>query len=106
LRGENINFGKVRYRKMTCDNCEIEREITQLKCDIKELYQRTEDSREKLTEIKIDLKYVIKDITEIKNTLNKFTEKPAQRWELIVTTIIIGLVSAGVGTAIGMLFQK
>lgn len=46
--------------------------------------------------------YMESDLKEIKQDVKSLTGKPAQRWESIVNTIILGIVGALVATALAV----
>lgn len=65
--------------------------------EIKEIKQKQDDFGQLLTTLqvfKVEQDHMKTDISEIKETVKTIAEKPAKRWDLIVTTTIGALAGA------------
>lgn len=70
--------------------------------DIKDIKQKQDDFGQLLTTLqvfKVEQDHMKTDISEIKETVKTIAEKPAKRWDLVVTTAIGALAGAFVGWA-------
>ncbi len=78
-------------------------DIRLAKCekDICELYSKANDSAIAQTRISTQLDNVLLAIGKLEKSLEQLHQKPAQRWESLVTQIISMAVSALVGGVIG-----
>lgn len=88
---------------------EIVKSFTELKLKseanasaIKEIERKQDDFGQLLSTLqvfKVEQDHMKTDISEIKDTVKTIAEKPAKRWDLIVTTMIGALAGAFVGWA-------
>lgn len=72
---------------------ELRTKLERCEARIKEL----EEERDSIKTMEVDISYIKADLTEIKRDLKSVTEKPAKRWEAVVTTLI-SVVVGGVIT--------
>lgn len=71
--------------------------------EIKEIKQKQDDFGQLLTTLqvfKVEQDHMKTDISEIKETVKTIAEKPAKRWDLIVTTLIGAAAGAFAGWAL------
>lgn len=91
-----------------CEVCQNQDRIDRLELDVKELRTGTSSTDKKLIETSIKLDILIETVKgnnedtkqalkDLQIAVNALAEKPAKRWDLIVNTIITGIVSALVG---------
>lgn len=53
-----------------------------------------------------EIKQVLQGITELKDSVSELKEKPAKRWDNVITTIITSLITGAMGVIIGIIFSK
>lgn len=91
-----------------CEVCQNQDRIDRLESDVRELRTGTSTTDKKLIETSIKLDILIETVKEnnedakkalkdLQIAVNALAEKPGKRWDLIVNTIITGIVSALVG---------
>ena len=71
-----------------------------------EVEKRQEDLTDLVTSVKVLAtreERLEADVKEIKSDVKSITEKPAKRWETIVTYVIAGIVAAVIGYIFGKL---
>jgi len=100
-----------------CEVCVNKDVIERLKSDVKELQSGTSSTNKKLTETSTKLDILIVNTKEynseckqafkdLQKTVSDLAEKPAKRWDLIVNTTIIGVISALVGAGMVLILIK
>lgn len=76
-----------------CEGCKLEDRVKAL--------EKRQESMEKLVTsvatLAVELGHMKDDMSEIKADVKALTERPAKRWDLIVTAIITGVVSFVIG---------
>lgn len=81
---------------------------------IKSLQHQVDDLRPIVTEIRTISATLVQLTTELKHTnehleqhekeIKKLSEQPARRWDLVATTVLTAMVSAGVGFLFSQIF--
>lgn len=94
---------------MGCENnCVNEHRIKNLEEDLrdfkernskdhKEFYNRLEDVEKDMVSSKSDREHINAKLDEIRTDVKSLTEKPAKRYEMIVTSILTAIIGALVG---------
>ena len=86
---------------------EYEHRISAVEQSIKSAHHRINDI-EKLVEsvhtIANGIKHMREDLNDVKERVDIIEEKPAKRWDLVVTTVVTALVSGFVGYLLSSLF--
>ncbi len=76
--------------------------LMDMNASIKALAEQAQRQKEEMHEFKKDIK---EDIDEVKNDVKELKEKPAKRWDLIVTAIITAIVSGLIGFVISQFLK-
>jgi phage-related minor tail protein len=100
IRGveESTKSAHLRINKLE-ENQEI---LMDMNASIKALTEQSKGQKEDMLNFKKDIK---EDINEVKNDVKELKEKPAKRWETIVTTIITVFVSGLVGAVLALIIK-
>lgn len=56
--------------------------------------------------VNVEIKQVLQGISELKQSVLELKEKPAKRWDSVITTIVTSIVSGVVGVVLGIIFSK
>lgn len=87
-----------------CDNCKNELRIFRLEEAEKanreahnKIYGRLEDSNVSYTKTDIHIQNIFKTLDDMARDIKALKEKDSKRWESVVTTVIVALVSGAVG---------
>lgn len=56
--------------------------------------------------VNAEIKQVLQGISELKESVSELKDKPAKRWDSVITTIVTSIVSGIVGIVIGIIFSK
>lgn len=89
---------------MECALVEIEQRSKSNTHRLDKLEKRVDEQDKLVTAIcglQKDVEHTKKDVSEIKNKLNRVIEQPGKRWDSVVTAIITALISVLIGTLIG-----
>ncbi len=76
--------------------------LMEMNSSIKALAEQSKGQKEDMQEFKKDIK---EDINEVKNDVKDLKEKPAKRWDLIMTVIITAIVSGLVSLGLAQLIK-
>ena len=86
---------------------EYEHRISAVEQSIKYAHHRINDI-EKLVEsvhtIANEIKHMREDLNDVKERVDIIEEKPAKRWDLVVTTVVTAVTSGFVGYLLSSLF--
>ena len=86
---------------------EYEHRISAVEQSIKSAHHRINDI-EKLVEsvhtIANEIKHMREDLNDVKERVDIIEEKPAKRWDLVVTTVVSAVTSVFVGYLLSSLF--
>lgn len=87
--------------------------IELIEMQLKRHEKSIDDLREQIRLCQIDnatvnaeIKQVLQGITELKDSVSELKEKPAKKWDTVVTTIITSLITGIMGIIIGVIFTK
>ena len=72
--------------------------------DLEESQKQIYDLTISVKELAMSVKSMVEEQKQQGERINKLEEKPAKRWDLIITTTITGIISALVGAAMSALF--
>ena len=72
--------------------------------DLEESQKQIYDLTISVKELAISVKSLVEEQKEQGEQIKKLKEQPAERWNLLIKTILTGIVSAIVGAAISALF--
>lgn len=56
--------------------------------------------------VNVEIKQVLQGISELKASVLELKDKPAKRWDSVITTIVTSIVSGVVGVVLGIFFSK
>ena len=73
-----------------------------MNASIKALTEQSQSQKEDMQNFKVDIK---EDISEVKQDVKDLKEKPAKRWDLIITVMITAIVTGPVSFAISQIIQ-
>lgn len=90
---------------MNCENCQLEKRMDIAEKNIKELQDSQNKSDVNYGKMEVTLQYIKTMLEDVKIKVDKITEAPRDRWNIIVNTGIAVTVSAIV-TAIMFLILK
>ena len=86
---------------------EYEGRISTTEQNVKSAHKRIDDI-EKLVEsvhtIANEIKHMREDLNDVKERVDIIEEKPAKRWDLVVTTVVTAVTSGFVGYLLSSLF--
>jgi len=91
---------------MDCINCKLEKRMDAAEKDIDKLQrgQGAQDVNAGKTEV--TLQYIKITLDDVKKKIDKITETPRKRWDLVVNTSIAGVVAAIVAAAMAVIIIK
>lgn len=81
---------------------ETQRILMDMNASIKTLTEQSKVQKEDMQEFKKDIK---EDINEVKSDVKELKEKPAKRWDLIITVMITAVVTGLVSFAIAQIIK-
>jgi len=85
------------------DKLEENQEILMdMNASIKAFTEQSQSQKEDMQNFKVDIK---EDISEVKQDVKDLKEKPAKRWDLIITVMITAIVTGLVSFAISQIIQ-
>lgn len=53
-----------------------------------------------------EIKQILQGISELKNSVSELKEKPAKKWDIVITTIITSIITGVMGAVIGFFVGK
>jgi hypothetical protein len=90
---------------MSCENCQLEKRMDVAEKNIKELQDSQNKSDVNYGKMEVTLQYIKTMLEDVKLKVDKITEAPGARWNIIVNTGIAVTVSTII-TAIMFLILK
>lgn len=87
---------------MECERCGIEKRLQIAEKDILTLQKSQGDHDRRTTQMEIKLDHIKLSLDEVKIKLTELAEKPARRWDLVINTAVIVVVSAVAGAIVSM----
>lgn len=93
---------------MECDNQACKLKFEALEKQINKIDDRTVNyavMEERIKNIDNKVDSVDTKVDKIDDKINKILEKPNQRWELLVTTVIVAVVSSGITYAMTQILK-
>lgn len=86
---------------------EYEHRISAVEQSTKSAHHRINDIEklvESVRDIANEIKHMREDLSDVKKRVDVIEEKPAKRWDLVVTTVITAVTSGFVGYLLSLLF--
>lgn len=56
--------------------------------------------------VKTEIKQILQGINELKDNVTELKDKPAKKWDTVVTTIITSVITGAIGILIGIFATK
>ena len=56
--------------------------------------------------VNVEIKQILQGISELKDSVMELKEKPAKRWDGVVSTIITSIITGAIGILIGIIYTK
>ena len=81
-------------------NSQVERTLIEHTTTIKELEKRVTELESNSKVQSFQFRIIMDSLQELKNDLKEITSKPSKRWDLIITTVITGIVGWLIGSVL------
>lgn len=90
---------------MSCENCKLIDRMETAEKDIKDLQEKQTKTNLDAKGMEVTLEYIKKAVDDVKSKIDKITEAPQKRVDVVINTTIAGIVAAIVA-AVMMLILK